>query len=398
MIYNSVMRLLYTVEIYMFVHVPDHFSSHLEANFKKLPVRIVDRSSSIKSLLGCLFGFLLLGLGIFELFTFITQGIEKAHSFLTVEFFAAIVILIALGLIIYSVLALVRYKKVIFDGTSFTIIYRPAIGVKHQIIEPLDNYMGVRFRVLFAQSGLFNRNRYIIDLYHQDTNKIIPLYIATNNKNIRRIWESYARMFKLPALSVGDRGLVQRSYEDLDKSLQELHADRKLPFIASGKLPAPESLQIKETRNATIVEPAGIYWDVFSTLFLLIAISAILLLIAGGTYLTFIGKFLPAKYWIFGAILIVSAVYFAAKLFKSYRLDIQNDKIVVSETFGSSILTSDSINCSQIENIELSYNPIIDRYSVAIISDDKAINFGGRLPVNDLLWLKDFIIRKLIGN
>ena len=51
-----------------------------------------------------------------------------------------------------------------------------------------------------------------------------------------------------------------------------------------------------------------------------------------------------------------------------------------------------------IENVELSYNPTIDRYSLAIISDEKVITLGGRLPVNDLLWLKDFVIRKLIGN
>ena len=44
--------------------------------------------------------------------------------------------------------------------------------------------MGVRLRVLFVQSGLFNRSRYIIDLYHKDSNKIVPLYISMKNKEI----------------------------------------------------------------------------------------------------------------------------------------------------------------------------------------------------------------------
>jgi DNA polymerase-1 len=61
--------------------------------------------------------------------------------------------------------------------------------------------------------------------------------IPLHNKNIRKIWENYARIFKLPALSVGDRGLVQREYEDLDKSISELAQAGKLPFIASGKFP-----------------------------------------------------------------------------------------------------------------------------------------------------------------
>ncbi len=382
----------------MFVHIPDHFSSHLKFDFHKLPAKITDRSPIIKSLAGCFFGFLLFGLGIFEFFTFLSAENSGAHSLLTVEIFAFIVSLIALGLIIFSTLSIIRYKKIIFDGNIFTILYRPAIGIKHKITEPLENYTGVRFRVLLAQTGLFNKNRYIIDLYHQDNNKIIPLYISTNNQNIRKIWESYARIFKLPALSIGDRGLVQRSCNDLDKSLKELYNEGKLPFIASGKFPAPSSLNVEETKESTIISPAGIYWDAFSTLFLLIAIFAMLILIGGGVYLTTLGTALPLKYWAMGGILFVAAVYFAAKLFTSYKLIIRNNEISIVETLAGSLVNKKSIPTANIENIELNYNPVIDRYGIAIISDDKTITFSGRLPVNDLLWFKDFIIRKLIGN
>lgn len=385
-------------EILMFVHIPDHFSSRLKFDFDKHPSKVTDRSSIIKSLAGCFFGVLLLSLGIFELFTFLSAENAQTSSLLTVEIFAFIISLIALGLILFSALSIIRYKKIIFDGKTFTIIYRPAIGVKHQIVESRENYTGVRFRILFTQTGLFNRNRYIIDLYHPDSNKIIPLYISTNNRNIRKIWESYARLFKLPALSVGDRGLVQRSCDDLDKSLKELHNEGKLPFIANGKFPAPASLNIEETKDSTIITPAGIYWDVFSTLFLLIAIFAMLILICGGVYLTIIGISLPMKYWVLGGILLVTSVYFATKLFTTYKLIIRNDTISVVEILAGSIIKEDKISTAKIENIELSYNPVIDRYSIAIISDDKTIAFSGRLPVNDLLWFKDFIIRKLIGN
>lgn len=382
----------------MFVHIPDHFSSHLKFDFKKLPTKITDRSPIIRSLAGCFFGLLLLFLGVFELFTFLSAENDNHTSFVTVEIFAFIITLIALGLIIFSTLSIIRYKKIIFDGTSFTILYRPAIGIKHKIVEPLENYTGVRFRVLFAQTGLFNRNRYIIDLYHQDSNKIIPLYISTNNHDIRKIWESYARLFKLPALSIGDRGLIQRSYDDLDKSLKELYNENKLPFIASGKFPAPESLNIVETKDSTIISPIGTYWDAFSILFLLIAIFAMLLLICGGVYLTVIGTSLPLKYWAMGGFLLVMTVYFATKLFTSYRLVISNNQISVIEMLAGSPMKKETLPTARIENIELSYNPIIDRYSIAIISDDKTLMIGGRLPVNDLLWFKDFIIRKLIGN
>lgn len=382
----------------MLVHVPDHFSSHLKFDLKKLPATVIDRSSPAKAFAGLMFGLLLLCLGFFELLSFLKAEGQVETSLLTVEIFAFVTVLIGLGLIAGSLFSFSRYKRISFDGREFTITYAPSFGIKHRVTEPLDNYIGVRLRVLFLQTGLFNRSRYIIDLYHRDSDKIIPLYITTNNRNIRNIWESYAKMFKMPALSVGDRGLVQREYTDLDKSLQELSAAGKLPFIAGGKFPAPQTLEIKEKKDKTVIQPVGVYWDIFSSLFLFIAVAAIFVLLAGGIYLTIRGTAVPFKYWAAGAVLLFVAAYYLMRLFCSYQLEIYADKISVAETLFGTVKKQDSIPAAKIENIELSYNPTIDRYSLAVISDNKVITFGGRLPVNDLLWLKDFVIRKLVGN
>lgn len=382
----------------MLVHIPDHFSSKLNFNLQKTPVSITDRSSLWLVILGWFFGTLLLCLGVFEMFSFITAEKAEGLSFIVVEIFSFIVIMIAIGLIVASFFSFVRYKKFFFDGKNFTIVYRPALGIKHQLTESVENYMGVRLRVLFVQSGLFNRSRYIIDLYHKDSNKIVPLYISMKNKNIRKIWENYAKMFNLPALSVSDRGLIQRDCDDLDKSLKELAQEQKLPFIASGKFPAPASVIVEEQLKSTSVEPRGIYWDIFSALFLLVAIFSVLLLTAGGVYLTIIGTTIPLKYWALGAFLLLAVIYFSMKLFNSYKLIIDNNSVHVITTLLGSPVSEQSIDVKKIENVELSYNPTIDRYNLAIISDEKIINFGSRLPVNDLIWVRDFVIRKLIGN
>lgn len=382
----------------MLVHIPDHFSSKLNFNLQKTPVSITDRSSLWMVILGWFFGTLLLCLGVFEMFSFITAEKAEGQSFIVVEIFSFIVIMIAIGLIVASFFSFVRYKKFFFDGKNFTIVYRPALGIKHQLTESVENYMGVRLRVLFVQSGLFNRSRYIIDLYHKDSNKIVPLYISMKNKNIRKIWENYAKMFNLPALSVSDRGLIQRDCDDLDKSLKELAQEQKLPFIASGKFPAPASVIVEEQLKSTSVEPRGIYWDIFSALFLLVAIFSVLLLTAGGVYLTIIGTTIPLKYWALGAFLLLAVIYFSMKLFNSYKLIIDNNSVHVITTLLGSPVSEQSIDVKKIENVELSYNPTIDRYNLAIISDEKIINFGSRLPVNDLIWVRDFVIRKLIGN
>ncbi len=382
----------------MLKYSPDHFSSKYKLDISKVPTCKTDRTSLKKSLLSLVCGFSLLALGIFEMYTFLRAQKNSDFSFFTVEIFALIIMILAISVIANSIFSIVRYKKFYFDGKNFDITYRPSIGIKHCEKVALEGYIGVRLRILFTQNGLFSKNRYIIDLYHQDASKIVPLYISTNGKNIRNIWEDYARAFKLPAINISERGIIKRDYTDLNKSIKELYLEEKLPFIAGGEFPAPNSLKIEENTNSTSIEPIGFYWDTFSSLFLFIAISFAFILMFGGIYLTFTGTHIPVKYWIIGGLALGVSIYLSTKLFSSYRINIDKDEITVYNITCGSITNKTCIHTKNIEGVELNYNTTVDRYSLSIISDEKVISFGNRLPVNDLLWLRDFIIRKLIGN
>ena len=83
----------------------------------------------------------------------------------------------------------------------------------------------MRFRVEFFQFGIVNKNRYIIELLHDDPAKIVPLYISTKDKDIRKIWEYYAKKLKMPAVMSTDEGEVYRSIEDLNKPLLTMAAE-----------------------------------------------------------------------------------------------------------------------------------------------------------------------------
>lgn len=385
----------------MLVRIPDHFSTNFKFSFKGLPekaVKACDRTSVFHVVAGWILGIMLLCLGSFELLSFLTVENTATSSLFLHEIFSIIVMVIGFILITISTISFIRYKKYIFDGRVFHITYRPALGIKQKFSEPLENYVGVRLRVLFTQVGLVNKNRYVIDLFHYDTNKIIPLYISTINIDIRKIWEAYAKMFKLPALSVGDRGLVQRDYNDLNKSIKELAVENKLPYIVGGKFPAPNSLDIEETGRSTIVKQIGIYWDFINKIYLSLSVIISIVLTSAGVYMTLSGRILPVQYLACGGVLLLLAMYFIAKLFRSYKLDIYEDRIVISKMLFDSPLKVDAIFSKDIESVELGYDTTMDRYNIAIIADNKAINFGVKLPVNDLLWLKDFVIRKLIGN
>jgi hypothetical protein len=328
----------------MLVHIPDHLSSNFLFDFSKCPCSKTDRQSMLKAILRIILGLGLFTLGCFELLSFLSTQKQNEESFISVEIFAIIIIALALLIIISSFSSLMKYKKFHFDGDKFDIKYKPSFGSAYFVSAPLKEYSGVRLRILLAQNSIFKKHRYIIDLYHNDNNKIIPLYISTSKDDLIKIWHSYAKALGLPTINTSERGIVKRECNDLDKNLRELSNEDKLPFIASGKLPAPKSFNITENKLSTLVKTIN------------------------------------------------------GNLFFHNHYDISCKNISLRYYFGKSLLRDENINIDDIKNIELTYNFITGKYGIAIITDKEIHLIKDKLPVNDLLWLKDFIVRKIVGN
>ena len=175
-------------------NMPDYFSHKLELKLDKLPAKTSDRTNWRFILPGLIFGALLFFLGTYEFFNGFRQpkssfddliGMPDALQYqplINPTFFDIVFILIGLGMIAASITSYIRYKKIIFDGKTVTIGFRPVLGEKVIIRENFKNYQGVRFRIEFFQFGFINKNKYIIELYHKDPSRIIPLYISTSEK------------------------------------------------------------------------------------------------------------------------------------------------------------------------------------------------------------------------
>ena len=233
-------------------------------------------------------------------------------------------------------------------------------------------------------------------MYHKDNTKIIPLYISTKNKNIRKIWETYAKLFKLPALSVGERGLIQRDFTDISKTLRELNHAGKLPFIATGEEPAPKSINISKTNNVTTISQITAHWDILSSLIILTSLLSIFAFTIGATYLTLTGTIIPIKYWIIGAILLILLSFITAKVFSKSIIEIDDKNICMKDSLFNVLIAERKVSTESIENIELTYTPSVDRYYLTIINQAGGILFQNKLHVNDLIWIRDFLIRKII--
>ena len=49
----------------------------------------------------------------------------------------------------------------------------------------------------------------------------------------------------------------------------------------------------------------------------------------------------------------------------------------------------------EIEAIDVAFNPSSERYFLAIIGNDKTFVFGKKMPVNDLEWIRKYLIHNI---
>ena len=256
----------------------DYFSHDLEFKLDKLPAKVSDRTNWKFIVPGIFFGAIMFLIGLYEML----NGFQNGHAafdnaafalapstykpFVSPVFFDSVFMIFGLGMIVASLISLARYRKYVFDGKSFTIGYRNPCEGKTILKESLKNYLGVRFRIEFFQIGFISKNKYIIELYHKDFNKSIPLYISTSPKDIRRQWEYYAGKLKMPALINTEEGLISRDVKNLNKSVRDLAVLGYIvdEFDSYEELPA--TIAYVRKRDKIILKANKIIWDGYNIL------------------------------------------------------------------------------------------------------------------------------------
>lgn len=393
----------------MVYSAPNHYSYKFKFDIEKLPASQKDRIPCRLAVWGILFGLVFAGLGLFEAILYFIEPAEVSYDFNLPEhnmsedisfwryFFDIFVFIFGVLIITLSVMGMMRYKKIFFDGDKIHIVHRPLFGEKQVEVEDLYNYLGVLLRVEYYQMGLINRNRYIIELYHSDQNKRVPLYISTSGRNIRKIWEYYAAKLKMPALFMTDKGLVSRNHKELNRTLKEMAKKWQLKALYQTLENAPASVKCKIKNNKVIVKEEGLFFDAYSILAFigLLILSAILGLMLAyyQTILPFLGG------WWFGGLLIVCLTIMLFSLFVLFSKDVlivTNRDIILGHNVLFIRVDAEFLPKNQIESVDVGHNPTTDRYYLSIISHDKSFIFGKNMPVADLQWVRGFIIREIV--
>ena len=374
----------------------NHFSYNFKLNLNKLPTKRTDRITLRLLFPGLLAGIALIALGIYEL----SQGRQPEndaairnliHPWFNLTFFDFAVIALGLWIIISLVLAYFTYKKIFYDGKKITMIYRNPWGQKKVVQEAIKKYKGIRFRIEFFQFGFINKNKYIIELYHKDEEKIAPLYISTDSANIRKIWQDYALKLSLPEIMTTDEGVQERKVKDIGKSLIQLHKDGVVKNDFDIKEPLPESISWVRKSDKSIIKNMKIRWDGIDIL------AAIGMGIVFLVFLTFMPQISNQPSGVALSVFLLG--FMGVCIFKwltKDKLVIKPHKVIIIHKTFSFSRKKDELFKDNIEAVDVAFNPASERYFLTIIGADKTLIFGKKMPVEDLRWVKKFLINDVI--
>lgn len=375
---------------------PNHFSYNFELKLNKLPTKQADRIALRILFPGLLAALFLIIIGCYELISGArpvddAELAGKVPFWFNLTFFDILIIFLGFWTVGKLLLAYFRYKKVFFDGKKITIIYRSPFGAKKTVKESIKKYLGVNFRVEFFQYGFITKNKYIIELYHNDPNKIAPLYISTSGHNIRKIWADYAQKLKLDQLMLTDDGLITRANENIGKSIKSLYKEKIIKDTFNLKKPLPTSIAWVRKTDKSVIKSRKLRWDAYNFMVCLGIFMTTLVLLLNFKFL--IQNTITA---LFSIILLLFMGLLVCRLFTKDKIVIKPNKIIIiHKTFFLSRKKYE-LSKEDIEAIDVAFSPVSERNFLAIIGGEKTLVFGKKLPAKDLDWIREFLIHDIV--
>ncbi len=388
---------------------PNHFSYKFRLNTDKIPAVQTDKFSTHLILWGIIGGLLFVALGSYEIIAYLFNFSDESYDFklppeMTLKQLIAIrysfdVLILSLGVIILTVAicAIRRRKTVFFDGENVRVTHKTILGKTIVEEESLYNYSGVLLTVEYYQIGLITRNRYIIELYHTDRNKRVPLYISTSGKDINEIWYHYADTLKMPALFLSDHGLVSKHYDELNKTLQEMARHWHSDALYRKEENVPKSVKYRTRNGRTVFKERRAFFDVYGILMFLLTIAL------GTVFVWSIMHYdlLKSLVGIIGFAAVVSicgcfACGFLIGLFAKDVLIITDNNVVLGHNFAILRADLEALPKDEIESVDIGHNPISGRYYLSIIAHHGNIIFGKNMPIEDLRWIRGCLIREIV--
>ena len=386
-----------------------YFSHSYELNVEHIPTKASDRLAFRITLPGMLLGLVFIAIGVFDYLFRNNKGANLseselvfdetlvAKSFLNPTFFDFVIVAIGVWTVLAVLASYIRYRKIKFDGNEVEVINRPAVGTKYGFKEDIKNFEGVLFRVEFFQFGIFNKNRYILELAHIDPKKNIPLYISISGKDIRKKWKKYAKTLSLPALIVTNEGVKSFDVNDLNKPLIALVKEGKIDTNFDIDNELPPAIVCAKKKDKTVVKVKKFLWDEYNIISWMgiIVFGSLLCASIYNNPFSF-DNIEEQMFSVFHVILFLGLIASVIVLFRKDKIVIKKQKLIIIHKFVFFSRKKYEVDKDKIESIEVVYSPMTERDFLIITSDDKPLVFGKKLPYRSLNWVRKFLIKEIV--
>jgi len=252
--------------------------------------------------------------------------------------------------------------------------------------ELLSGYRGVMLRIV--ESG--EQTVRVIELHHPDPMRRVilaeHLVGIVSERDTRARWESYARIINLPALEDAGAGVVERAPGDLDRPYRDIRAVEDAPAVSSAR---PRYITIEEAGDTQIVVIGFKKMRSWRTL-----VGALI-----PAALMSIGFLLPDRLTVeFVAIGLFGALI-GVVLIAAIAWDLVASPMIHTDSFGIRVAyrtlcgdtTGKRIPYGEIEEVIVGKEPNNPYPSVLIRSDARTMSVGHAMPMDDLVWLRDYL-------
>ena len=83
-------------------------------------------------------------------------------------------------------------------------------------------------------------------------------------------------------------------------------------------------------------------------------------------------------------------------LFSKDVLIVTKDNVILGHNILFLKMDADYLPKDDIVSVDIGHNPITERYYLSVITNHRGFVFGKNMPIDDLRWLRGFIIREVV--
>ena len=304
--------------------------------------------------------------------------------------------IIGTGLFFLGISMIFRGKKTRIDRNGVTVEQKSLFGRKAWS-EPYSRYRGVGIREEYHSGGKNSSSYtlYIVELVHDQEDKVVQLYCSKSPEGHRKVWEDYCRKLNMQAVEKDGDGYVIRDVGDLDKTVGDLVREGKIEVDFDPSSNVPPELEVLPEGDElviTVVRPKRSAGGMILGLLFGAGIPAGLI---------YAGFFRPDAPIVFGFVglviaLIATAVVFITAFTKA-RLRLSPSRAATCRISRWGEWFPQGIESAEVESVKVFRKDGSNSEAVWMTGDQLSLSFGEGLGRETLEWLRSCILKVFSG-